>query len=85
MTSYPTRSLRFLDQLEAGVAGKRNPPEAEPHSRVVLDIIVAGAGLGGLSAAVALARNGHRVRVFEQTVALAEVQYIFSFVRVMIS
>jgi salicylate hydroxylase len=78
MASYPTRSLRFLDKLEAGTAGKRNLPETESHSHVVLDIIVAGAGLGGLSAAVALARDGHKVRVFEQTVTLAEVLHIHS-------
>jgi salicylate hydroxylase len=35
--------------------------------------MVAGAGLGGLTAAIALARLGHRVRVFEQAAALGEV------------
>jgi salicylate hydroxylase len=38
-----------------------------------LDIAILGAGLGGLTAALALARNGHRVRVFEQAPALGEV------------
>ncbi|HEY9222827.1 MAG TPA: FAD-dependent monooxygenase [Variovorax sp.] len=37
------------------------------------DILIAGAGLGGLTAALALVRNGHRVRVFEQASALGEV------------
>ncbi|KAF1922892.1 FAD/NAD(P)-binding domain-containing protein [Didymella exigua CBS 183.55] len=73
MPSYPTRSLRFLDKLEAETAGKGHHAEPGPQARVALDIIVAGAGLGGLSVAVALARKGHKVRVYEQTVTLAEV------------
>jgi salicylate hydroxylase len=40
-----------------------------PNSRTV---IVAGAGIGGLTAALALARNGFRVVVFEQTERLEE-------------
>jgi 2-polyprenyl-6-methoxyphenol hydroxylase-like FAD-dependent oxidoreductase len=35
--------------------------------------IVIGAGIGGLAAAIALVRAGHRVRVFERTRELAEV------------
>jgi salicylate hydroxylase len=38
-----------------------------------LDLAVVGAGIGGLAAALALARRGARVRVFEQAPALAEV------------
>jgi FAD-dependent urate hydroxylase len=38
-----------------------------------LDIIVAGAGIGGLSAARALQLAGHRVRIFERTRALRPV------------
>lgn len=37
------------------------------------DVIVVGAGIGGLAAALALARAGQRVRVFEQVAALGEV------------
>ncbi len=36
-------------------------------------VIVVGAGIGGLAAALALARAGQRVRVFEQAAALGEV------------
>lgn len=36
------------------------------------DILIAGAGLGGLTAALALLKNGHRVRVFEQASELRE-------------
>ncbi len=37
------------------------------------DILIAGAGLGGLTAALALIQRGHDVRVFEQAAALREV------------
>ena len=37
------------------------------------DILIAGAGLGGLTAALALTQRGHRVRVFEQAAKLEEV------------
>ncbi len=37
------------------------------------DILIAGAGLGGLTAALALIQRGHRVRVFEQASDLREV------------
>lgn len=37
------------------------------------DILIAGAGLGGLTAALALIQRGHRVRVFEQASELREV------------
>lgn len=38
-----------------------------------LDIIIVGAGLGGLAAAIALTLSGHKVRVFEQAPAFGEV------------
>ena len=38
-----------------------------------MDIIVIGAGIGGLAAAALLQRRGHRVRVFEQAAQLGEV------------
>ncbi|MEZ5564048.1 MAG: FAD-dependent monooxygenase [Gammaproteobacteria bacterium] len=39
----------------------------------VADIIIIGAGIGGLTAALALQRTGQRVRVFERAAAFAEV------------
>lgn len=38
-----------------------------------MDIALVGAGIGGLAAAACLLRNGHRVRVYEQAVAVSEV------------
>ncbi len=39
----------------------------------MVDVLIAGAGLGGLTAALALLRRGHHVRVFEQATELREV------------
>ena len=38
-----------------------------------MDIAIVGAGIGGLTAAAALLRRGHRVRVYEQAAQLGEV------------
>src|SRR3984885_2138835 len=37
------------------------------------DILISGAGLGGLTAALALIQRGHHVQVFEQAAELREV------------
>lgn len=66
---HPTRSLQFLDELNGEPASLKVSLEA----KVKLNIIVVGAGLGGLACAIALARQGHKVVVYEQTVVLAEV------------
>lgn len=41
-----------------------------------LDIIVVGAGLGGLATAIALKTHGHSVTIHEQTPELGEVTRI---------
>jgi NADPH-dependent 2,4-dienoyl-CoA reductase/sulfur reductase-like enzyme len=38
-----------------------------------INVVIVGAGLGGLSAAIALARGGHQVTIVEQTPKLGEV------------
>ncbi|KFZ11099.1 hypothetical protein V501_04900 [Pseudogymnoascus sp. VKM F-4519 (FW-2642)] len=69
MPKHPTRSLQFLDELNSQPTKVTVPLEA----KVKLKIIVVGAGLGGLACAIALARRGHEVVVYEQTAVLGEV------------
>lgn len=38
-----------------------------------LDIIIVGAGLGGLAAAIGISKAGHRVTILEQAEKLGEV------------
>ena len=38
-----------------------------------LDVMIAGAGLGGLAAAACLLKKGFKVRVFEQAAQLGEI------------
>jgi salicylate hydroxylase len=66
--SYPSQSLRFLQKLEnlkpyniEEDANVKRPTQA----RLRLNIVIVGAGLGGLSLAIALARRGHSVRILE--------------------
>jgi salicylate hydroxylase len=42
-------------------------------TKLSIDIIVVGAGIGGLGSAIALARAGHRVTVLEQSPEFVEV------------
>lgn len=75
--SYPTRCLRFLSSVNTGqstvestLLNGKIDTAAKP---ITLKVLVAGAGLGGLATAVALARRGHSVTIFEQAAALGEV------------
>ncbi|TDZ35235.1 FAD-dependent monooxygenase OpS4 [Colletotrichum spinosum] len=70
-TPYPSNCLNFLRTLEGRHNGE-DEEEAVP-GLTCLDILVVGAGLGGLATAVALARRGHRVTVLEQATQLSEV------------
>ncbi|RAQ74926.1 monooxygenase [Aspergillus flavus] len=48
-------------------------PIYESTSAAKLSIAIVGAGIGGLSAAIALARDGHHVTVYESTPELSEI------------
>ena len=41
-----------------------------------LQIAIIGAGLGGLAAAIGIARAGHKVTILEQTSLLGEVSFL---------
>ncbi|KAF7561515.1 hypothetical protein G7046_g2624 [Stylonectria norvegica] len=71
-TTYPSNCLRFLDQVDNGLQGLQGEASL-PKSRVLLNIGIIGAGLGGLATAIALALRGHTVTIFEQAPVLAEV------------
>jgi salicylate hydroxylase len=42
-------------------------------TRLNYHVAIVGAGLGGLAAAIGIARAGHRVTILEQAAALGEV------------
>ena len=42
-----------------------------------LKIVIVGAGIGGLAAAIGLARNGHQITVYERLSSTSEVGYAF--------
>jgi salicylate hydroxylase len=50
-----------------------NTTNKNVKTQLPLNIILVGAGLGGLATAIALAQSGHRVTVYEQTPILGEV------------
>jgi ribulose 1,5-bisphosphate synthetase/thiazole synthase len=59
----------------AGTRGKSGPRKVASNvllSRAELSVAVAGGGIGGLAAALALLHAGFDVQVFEQAAALGE-------------
>ncbi|QKX60295.1 uncharacterized protein TRUGW13939_07438 [Talaromyces rugulosus] len=67
--SYPSNCLEFTRHVV-------HPPSSNDHantSKISLTIIVVGAGLGGLTTAIALKQSGHQVTVYEQARELSEI------------
>ncbi|KAL3479834.1 hypothetical protein BJX99DRAFT_255270 [Aspergillus californicus] len=80
--AYPCGSYNFIRRLrgeavpesEARVQeGEPSKKEKQVRSPTKLKIAIIGAGVGGLSTAIALKREGHTVTVYEQALALSEV------------
>jgi salicylate hydroxylase len=74
--TYPTNSFKFLKNThgENGTheASNNHNGSSRVSKPLKLNVIVVGAGLGGLATAVALRLHGRQVTVLEQAPALAE-------------
>jgi heterodisulfide reductase subunit A-like polyferredoxin len=69
--TYATGSFNYLRRAaKEHVNGSHDEPET---ATVKLDVAIAGAGIGGLAASIALARDGHSVTIYENAPALGEV------------
>jgi len=85
LPSYPSQSLQFLRKVQRPGASEEHLRAADgpcPSPRLAmcrLSIVIVGAGLGGLAAAIALGLKGHAVRVVEQAQQLGEVGFLRCF------
>src|SRR6185436_7973910 len=78
MAAVVDRRVRRDDRLQllrsSGAAGARPLARRAPVNAAARDpVIVAGAGIGGLAAALALAQRGFRVAVLEQAAEIGEI------------
>ncbi|KAL6250173.1 hypothetical protein RBB50_002474 [Rhinocladiella similis] len=64
--SYPTGSFNYLRPSWASAT-------CSLSAQTKLDVVIVGAGVAGLSAAIALKRDGHNVAIYESTPVLSEV------------
>lgn len=44
-----------------------------------MDIVIGGAGIAGLTAGIALVKEGHNVKIYDEKVAVETVRYSFEF------
>lgn len=75
-TSYPSNCLQFLHGMKPATPALTAHLEPS-QAKLRLNVVVVGAGLGGLATAVALTRRGHQVTVLEQAPKLEEVCKVF--------
>ncbi|KAJ5673977.1 hypothetical protein N7462_009416 [Penicillium macrosclerotiorum] len=66
MPTYPSNCLAFVNSPTAFSSQTQS-------AALRLKVIVVGAGLGGLATAIALARSGHTITIYEQAQELGEV------------
>lgn len=72
VNSRRAKSLGTPEHLPASISDPAWQ-QSQRQTKCPLDVIVVGAGLGGLATAISLTLSGHKVRVFEQAPAFGEV------------